>query len=74
MKIQFDPDLDYQKVAIDSVVSVFEGQETCQTNFSVPAYSTPATHQADLYQGSEYDDLGVGNRLELLPDELLDNV
>lgn len=74
MKIQFDPDLDYQKVAIDSVVSVFEGQETCQTNFSVPAYSAPATHQADLYQGSEYDDLGVGNRLELLPDELLDNV
>ena len=73
MKIQFNPDLDYQKVAIDSVVGVFEGQETCQTNFSVPAYGATATHQPDMLQGSEHDDLGIGNRLELLPDELLEN-
>ncbi|MET4709046.1 DEAD/DEAH box helicase family protein [Endozoicomonas lisbonensis] len=73
MKIQFNPDLDYQKVAIESVVGVFEGQETCQTNFSVPAYGTSAAHQPDMLQSSEHDDLGIGNRLELLTDEVLEN-
>ena len=35
MKIQFDPNLDFQKQAIASVAGVFEGQEICQTNFTV---------------------------------------
>ena len=74
MKIQFNPDLDYQRVAIESIVGVFEGQETCQTNFSVPAYGRSASYQPDMLHGSDNDDLGIGNRLELLEDELLDNV
>jgi len=35
MKIQFDANLDYQAQAIESVTSVFSGQEICQTNFTV---------------------------------------
>ena len=38
MKIQFNPDLDYQREAIDAVVGIFEGQEICQTNFTVTAF------------------------------------
>ncbi len=35
MKIQFDPNLDFQKQAIESIAGVFEGQEIGQTNFTV---------------------------------------
>jgi hypothetical protein len=35
MKIQFDPNLNFQKQAIDSITKIFEGQEICQTNFTV---------------------------------------
>jgi len=35
MKIQFDPNLDFQSEAINAVVDLFEGQEVCQTNFTV---------------------------------------
>lgn len=64
MKIQFTPDLDFQRSAIDSILSVFEGQEKCQTNFSV------GQGQADWLKS----DLGIGNRLKLLPEEVLANV
>ncbi len=35
MKIQFDPNLDFQREAINAVVDLFDGQEVCQTNFTV---------------------------------------
>jgi len=38
MKIQFDPNLDYQQEAIKSVTDIFEGQEICSNNFSVPSF------------------------------------
>ena len=69
MKIQFDPDLDHQADAINSVVSIFEGQETCKTNFTVT--SAP---QGDLFYANSMSDIGVGNRLALLPEELEENV
>ena len=40
MKIQFNPDLDFQAEAVSSVVDLFEEQETCQTNFTVAALET----------------------------------
>lgn len=75
MKIQFDPDLDFQADALSSIVDLFEGQETCQTNFTVggiqgfnegvlPGYET------ELGQS----DLGIGNRLKLLDEDILANV
>jgi type III restriction enzyme len=69
MKIQFNPDLHYQHEAINSVVNIFEGQQRKQDNFSVPLVETV---QPDLL--SEQSDLGIGNRLDLLDDELLENV
>ncbi len=65
MKLKFDANLDFQKEAAASIVDIFEGQETCRTNFTV----------APMPEKMLFDnDLGVGNKLELLPDELLSNV
>ncbi|MDA3785926.1 MAG: DEAD/DEAH box helicase family protein, partial [Deltaproteobacteria bacterium] len=69
MKIQFNPDLDYQQEAIDSLVSIFEGQEICRTNFSVPTITGKPT----LLPGMGKLD-GVGNKCQLLEDEILENV
>ncbi|MCA9407179.1 MAG: DEAD/DEAH box helicase family protein [Candidatus Omnitrophica bacterium] len=65
MKIKFDANLDFQKESIHSIVDLFEGQETCRTNFTVAPM--PEKHLFD-------SDLGVGNKLELLPEEILSNV
>lgn len=40
MKIQFDSNLDYQDRAISSIVNIFEGQEICQSNFSIARQQT----------------------------------
>lgn len=66
MKIQFENNLDYQNYAISSIVNIFEGQEICQSNFTVTGISDNLL----TYQ----NDLGIGNRLELLDDEILSNV
>lgn len=65
MKLKFDANLDFQQEAIASIVDIFEGQETCRTNFTV----------APMPEKMLFDnDLGVGNKLELLPEELLSNI
>src|SRR5574344_2490231 len=66
MKIQFESSLKYQEKAIESIVNIFEGQEICQSNFTVSAI----TDNILTYQ----NELGIGNRLELLDDEILANV
>lgn len=66
MKIQFVSDLDYQEEALSSVVGLFDGQEVCRASFTV----SPMTGQLGL----EDTDLGIGNRLRLLDDEVLENV
>ena len=35
MKLHFEPNLDFQLQAIESVCELFRGQEICQTEFSV---------------------------------------
>ena len=68
MKLYFEPDLDYQLQAVEAVCGLFHGQETCRTEFTV-------TRDAARAQMSLLDnDLGIGNRLALLPDELLENL
>jgi len=71
MKIQFDPNLDFQREAINAVVDLFEGQQICQTNFTV----APLKHdpKAAFLPGLE-DDLGIGNRLRLLDEDIHKNV
>jgi len=66
MEIKFNPDLDYQQDAIQAITGIFEGQEIRQTNFSVPTISP----QMQMFDSG----LGVGNKLERLDDELLENV
>ncbi len=66
MKIQFESELEYQNDAIKSIVNIFEGQEVCQSNFTV----TGINNSLLTYQ----NELGIGNRLELLDDEILSNI
>ena len=68
MKLRFEPDLDYQQEAIAAVCDLFRGQETSRTEFTVS--STLAQQLPGLQEG----ELGVGNRLQLGPDAVLDNL
>jgi type III restriction enzyme len=70
MKLHFEPNLDYQLQAIEAVCDLFRGQEICRTEFTVTR--DPADAQMRL--GFAQNDLGVGNRLTLLDDELLKNL
>ena len=65
MKIQFDANLDYQKRAIESITGVFEGQEICQTNFTI---------QNIVQMPGWQNELGIGNRLKLLDEDIHKNV
>jgi type III restriction enzyme len=70
MKFHFEPDLDYQRIAIESVCDLFRGQETCRTEFTVTRDAIAAQQTLAFAQS----DLGIGNRLQLLDDELLANL
>jgi type III restriction enzyme len=70
MKLHFEPNLDYQLRAIEAVCDLFRGQETCRTQFTV------TRDVADVQQRMTFaeNDLGIGNRLTLLDDEVLANL
>lgn len=70
MKLHFEANLDYQLQAIEAVCDLFRGQETCRTEFTVTRDALGAQQTMEFAQ----NDLGVGNRLTLLDDELLKNL
>jgi type III restriction enzyme len=70
MKLHFEPNLDYQLQAIESVCDLFRGQETCRTEFTV----TMKLPDQQLTLGVADTDKGLGNRLTLVDDQLLDNL
>jgi len=70
MKFQFDPNLDFQHEAINAVVDLFDGQEVCQTNFTV----VPLKHDPQTALPGMENDLGIGNRLRLLDEDIHKNV
>lgn len=70
MKLHFEANLDYQHAAIESVCDLFRGQEICRTEFTVTRDAT-AAQQTMTFAQSE---LGIGNRLQLLDDEILENL
>ena len=70
MKLHFEPDLDFQLQAIEAVCDLFRGQEVCRTEFTV----TPASSGAQAQLAFAENDLGVGNRLTLLDEEILKNL
>ena len=71
MKLHFEPNLDYQLQAIEAVCDLFRGQEICRTEFTVT--STPEAGKPFLFPGMGTE-LGLGNRLSLLDDEILKNL
>ncbi len=71
MKLHFEDNLDYQKTAIDSVTDLFNGQDICHSEFTV-TYQPEAGAQGSL--GITESELGIGNRLQLLDDEILENL
>src|SRR5687767_2333097 len=70
MKLHFEPNLDFQMHAVEAVCDLFRGQEICRTEFTV--VRDPDDPQ--LRMGFAESDLGIGNRLTLLDDELLKNL
>ncbi len=70
MKLRFDPDLDFQLQAVDAVCDLFRGQEICRTEFTVTRDRLDPQQSLAFAQS----DLGVGNRLTLLDDEILANL
>ena len=71
MKLHFEDNLDYQERAVSSVVDLFKGQEINRTEFTV-TYRSGDTAQSSI--GVTESELGIGNRLELLDDEILENM
>ena len=80
MKLHFEDNLDYQLRAIDSVVKLFKGQESGESEFTVtmprPKANDKGVYQATLAEGAgtSETDLGIGNHLKLLDDEILENL
>jgi type III restriction enzyme len=72
MKLQFDPHLDFQLDAIRSIVDIFDGQRAGASNFTVAPLELEAADV--MFPSIQTNDLGIGNRLTLLPEELLKNV
>ncbi|HBP30925.1 MAG TPA: restriction endonuclease subunit R [Advenella kashmirensis] len=70
MKLHFEPNLDYQLQAIEAVCDLFHGQEVCRTEFTV----TMKLPDQQMTLGVTENDLGIGNRLTLLDDQLLQNL
>jgi len=71
MKLHFEDNLDYQKTAIESVVNLFKGQEISRSEFTV-THHLGREHGGSI--GLAESDLGVGNRLRLLDEELQENL
>ena len=71
MKLHFEDNLDYQQAAIDSVVSLFKGQEVSRSEFTV-TFRTESSPNLSL--GMEESQLGIGNRLLLVDEEIEENL
>ena len=75
MKLHFEPNLDFQRNAIEAVCDLFRGQETCRTEFTVaPDFEQRRAFERQPGFKFEDSDLGIGNRLRLLDDEILANL
>lgn len=69
MKIKFDSALSYQQDALEAIVDVFQGQEKCESNFTV--YSPKFLEK----QGNlAFNEMGYGNRMTLNEGKLLENI
>jgi len=69
MKIKFDSALQYQLDAIGSIVDIFQGQEKCESNFTV--YSPEFLNKQ---QNLSFNEIGYRNQLTLSEEKLIENV
>ncbi len=73
MKLRFEPDLDFQLQAVESVCGLFRGQEVCRTEFTVTCtVNRDPTDPEESYL--PHNDPGIGNRLALPNEEILANL
>ncbi|MFA6488598.1 MAG: DEAD/DEAH box helicase family protein, partial [Sideroxydans sp.] len=72
MKLHFESNLDYQLAAIEAVCDLFRGQEICRSEFTVTMRA--AIEQQQMSLGVAESDLGIGNKLTLLDDEIAENL
>ncbi len=70
MKLHFEPNLDFQLQAIDAVCDLFRGQDVCRTEFTVTRDPVGIQGRLSFVE----NDLGIGNRLTLLDEEILQNL
>lgn len=69
LKLKFDSKQQYQLDAVDAIVDIFKGQQQKQSLFTARKHSGA---QMDVL--GKMTELGYGNKLDLSPDELLENV
>ena len=69
MKLHFEPDLDFQLQAIEAVCDLFKRQEYAQSEFTVLKPTKGGMEATALLS-----DLGVGNRLLLDGEQILENL
>ena len=69
MKLKFNPNLDYQKEAISSIVNIFSGSEEAQGKFTV----STMLDEIGTEKGFLHED-GVRNKLSLKEEDILENV
>ena len=70
MKLSFEPNLDFQLQAIEAVCDLFRGQEVCRTEFTVTSDPDQSRGRMEFYE----NDLGIGNKLTLLDEQILENL
>lgn len=66
MKLKFDPNLEFQKEAIRSIVDVFDGQPLNNSQFEI-SFTTQMDHV-------QHTELGIGNKLILDHEQFFTNV
>jgi len=80
MRLNFEPDLDYQLQAIEAVCDLFRGQEVCSAALTITTKVPAHERSVESYSGYQMplgvaeSDLGVGNHLSLQDHEIFQNL
>jgi type III restriction enzyme len=74
MAFIFNPNLDYQNDAIQSVVALFKGQEKTYSNFTIYDPNKYNRYSDYFGVGIEQNEVGIANKLTLDNDEVSENL